>query len=496
MLNLPAVPPPLKVITPYLQRADELYLKEPIVAYWCTYYAAQTGISAKARDTASRDYLSQLLGTLEKMKEEIGPNDAIDMEAASAAYVENFALKVFGAADNEDRRGESTRSTAKKFLAAANFLEVLRTFPKTEISESVEEKTRYAKWKAADIVKAFREGRKPTPGPAGGDLELTPELDTSVAIPSIHTSQPATSGSTVSPTHAPSSPSPTSRSPKQYSPPAIKRPSPPPVLDELPPAQPITPPRPNFVLDERSFDLSSPGSWSTAATPGATTVSGTPLEGVNNAGPPNIGAFPSLQQGPWNTSSPLTSNGFTRAGHTHDGSNSSNGSTESARNTGSGTGRQRKDSLSSPTKKVHFSSNVGAGPPPPAPSFPPQANHHAAYPVNPPPSISPPPASFDPALLGFSTGAAAAASPSIVHPQNHYSSAPVPPPPSAPMSPPMANAATNMFPPEPKTVEVELTPAVIAKAQKHCRFAISALDYEDAEQARKELRSALAVLGG
>jgi vacuolar protein sorting-associated protein VTA1 len=45
-------------------------------------------------------------------------------------------------------------------------------------------------------------------------------------------------------------------------------------------------------------------------------------------------------------------------------------------------------------------------------------------------------------------------------------------------------------------VELELSPNIIAKAQKHCRFAISALDYEDATQARKELRAALAVLGG
>jgi len=43
-----------------------------------------------------------------------------------------------------------------------------------------------------------------------------------------------------------------------------------------------------------------------------------------------------------------------------------------------------------------------------------------------------------------------------------------------------------MSPPPPVT---ELTPTLIAKAQKHCRFAISALDYEDAEQAKKELRS-------
>ncbi|CAK5264947.1 unnamed protein product, partial [Mycena citricolor] len=123
-------------ISPYLQRAEELRTKEPIVAYWCTYYAAQIGISLKAKDTASRDFLLHLLGELERMKQEIGPTDAIDVEAASSAYVENFALRVFAAADNEDRSGNVTRSTAKKFLAAAHFLEVLKTFPKSEVSES------------------------------------------------------------------------------------------------------------------------------------------------------------------------------------------------------------------------------------------------------------------------------------------------------------------------------------------------------------------------
>jgi len=44
------------------------------------------------------------------MKLEIGPVDAIEIETVSAAFVENFALKVFQSADNEDRRGVATRS--------------------------------------------------------------------------------------------------------------------------------------------------------------------------------------------------------------------------------------------------------------------------------------------------------------------------------------------------------------------------------------------------
>lgn len=57
--------------------------------------------------------------------------------------------------------------------------------------------------------------------------------------------------------------------------------------------------------------------------------------------------------------------------------------------------------------------------------------------------------------------------------------------------PPMLSQQHPPFPPP----VVELTPSIIAKVQKHCRFAISSLDYEDADQARKELRAALAILG-
>ncbi|PCH33882.1 DUF605-domain-containing protein, partial [Wolfiporia cocos MD-104 SS10] len=172
-MNLPPVPPELKTVSPYLQRADELSTKEPVVSYWCAYYAAQVGIALKPKDAPSRKFLFSLLEALEHLKADLGSNDAIEDEAAASAYVENFALKVFAMADNEDRRGEATRCTAKKFLAAANFFEILRTFVQPDLAHTTdnqnEEKIRYAKWKAADIAKAFREGRKPTAGPAGSE---------------------------------------------------------------------------------------------------------------------------------------------------------------------------------------------------------------------------------------------------------------------------------------------------------------------------------------
>ena len=82
------------------------------------------------------------------MRNAIGDDDTIDNEIAGAAYVENFALRVFTSAYNEDRAAKATkyescitkktggdrcntnRVTAKKFLAAANFLQIMSIFEK------------------------------------------------------------------------------------------------------------------------------------------------------------------------------------------------------------------------------------------------------------------------------------------------------------------------------------------------------------------------------
>ena len=92
------------------------------------YYAAQAGISLKAVSAPNRAFLGALLTTLENLRSTVGTSDAITVESASSAYVENFALKVFASADDEDRRGAATRKTAKKFLAAATFFDILSVF--------------------------------------------------------------------------------------------------------------------------------------------------------------------------------------------------------------------------------------------------------------------------------------------------------------------------------------------------------------------------------
>lgn len=79
-----------------------------------------------------------------------------------ALHCEGFALAVFGRAAKVDLAGKATLTTAKAFVAAARFFEVLLHFG--DLREDIQEKMKYAAWKAADIQAALREGRQPMPG--------------------------------------------------------------------------------------------------------------------------------------------------------------------------------------------------------------------------------------------------------------------------------------------------------------------------------------------
>ncbi|KAI6047931.1 Vta1 like-domain-containing protein [Pisolithus marmoratus] len=416
-LGLPPVSVDLKAIAPFLQRAEELVEPEPVIAYWCAYYAAQVGISLKAKDAASRTLLFGLLTALERLKNEIGPNDAIDIEAASAAYVENFALKVFEAADDEDRAGRATKSTAKKFLAASNFFEVLKVFPKSEISDAAEAKLRYAQWKAADIAKALREGRRPAPGPAAPKVD--PELVTAEPAAPL---QPPTS--TMPPSSVPHPPTP----PKTFREPSPstglyrspKRQSPPPQL----PAVDIIRANdvPIYGEGRRDEETLTPGLWSTTATPGYDLTHEHAMESIAE----------------------------------HDE-----------------TSRRSTPISGSPPRAAA----VRVQPPPTSPPRRHSPRSNAMLPPGFVPTDSP--------ILEYGTPRAVNSggiTETLVSSESPY------------VYPSILAAVPP--PPPPPVLTHEVSPSMVAMAQKHCRFAISSLDYEDVEQARKELITALNLLGG
>jgi hypothetical protein len=73
------------------------------------YYAAHSGLLLNVPDLASRDVIAGLLRVLERLKEEIGDDKAVDIEADSFAYVERFAFGEFGIAETEYREGRANK---------------------------------------------------------------------------------------------------------------------------------------------------------------------------------------------------------------------------------------------------------------------------------------------------------------------------------------------------------------------------------------------------
>ncbi|XP_010536693.1 PREDICTED: protein HOMOLOG OF MAMMALIAN LYST-INTERACTING PROTEIN 5 [Tarenaya hassleriana] len=158
---------PAKILLPYLQRADELQKHEPLVAYYCRLYAMERGlkIPQSERTKTTNSLLMSLINQLEKDKK------SLDLSSDDNLHVEGFALNVFAKADKQDRAGRADLNTAKTFYAASIFFEILNQFG--PLPPDMEQKQKYAAWKAADIRKALKEGRKPTPGGPAGDDDLS-----------------------------------------------------------------------------------------------------------------------------------------------------------------------------------------------------------------------------------------------------------------------------------------------------------------------------------
>ncbi|XP_019459629.1 PREDICTED: protein HOMOLOG OF MAMMALIAN LYST-INTERACTING PROTEIN 5-like isoform X2 [Lupinus angustifolius] len=101
----------------------------------------------------------------------ITDKNSIQLGHEDNLYVEGFALNVFGKADKQDRAGRADLNTAKTFYASSIFFEILNQFG--ALQPDLEQKQKYAVWKAADIRKALKEGRKPVAGPPDGDEDLS-----------------------------------------------------------------------------------------------------------------------------------------------------------------------------------------------------------------------------------------------------------------------------------------------------------------------------------
>ncbi|XP_051501103.1 vacuolar protein sorting-associated protein VTA1 homolog isoform X2 [Myxocyprinus asiaticus] len=164
-----AVPPQLKAIQHLLRTAQEHDKRDPVIAYYCRLHAMQTGMKLDSKTPECRKFLVKLMDQLEMMKKELSDNESISQEVVGNAHVENYAVKMFLYADNEDRSGRFHKNMIKSFYTASLLFDVLSVFG--ELSEENIQQRKYAKWKAAYIHNCLKNGETPQAGPIGMDEE-------------------------------------------------------------------------------------------------------------------------------------------------------------------------------------------------------------------------------------------------------------------------------------------------------------------------------------
>ncbi|KAM0164270.1 hypothetical protein ACHAQE_002845 [Botrytis cinerea] len=176
------IPPKLKTadLTRFIIKAAQLEKAKPVISYWCEYWIVNQILSKGLHtgDAETLQYTTTLMEKLERIKSENPDNDAIMDDTAGQAYCEQFGMEIFSRADRAVEVNKVTKQTAETFQAAATFLELLNIWSPPDAETQA--KIKYAKWNAVRIVKALKEGKDPNesnPKPQPVPKDELPPLD-------------------------------------------------------------------------------------------------------------------------------------------------------------------------------------------------------------------------------------------------------------------------------------------------------------------------------
>lgn len=400
-------------------------------------------------------------------------------------------LTIFGALSEEVGRGASYGRVLG--LVADQYTSNL-------LLQSSEKRT-YAKWKAAEISRAIKEGRKPAPGPPGWDpeeekrqaaAELSAEREAAQAVEEAKDDDDLLAREIARLT-APSGPvgetqgaktdgdepdgrqSTAAEEPADEGSPYGHAISPPPGVEEFSAADRRAPAR-------LSFDAAS-GLNNSPSTPDKQTTGAVSPPTSNPSHSPNFShpLRPQFQRG--------------LSGSSPGGGSSAAPSAPSAPSSyfvnAPPAGGQGSPSLNATPGEV-------TSPGRPLPLTPQQLQERAQdpfatvqLPTSPPPPQKPQPQQPSAPAVSSQASQQMPTAPPLpsAPPAAAAAPPPLPTPASAPAPAPAPAAAVAAFP------EV-LSPQLTSKAQRLAKFAISALDYDDLETARRQLREALDVVEG
>jgi len=153
------IPPEYKKLAPYLVHSKQMRNADPLLSYYCSLYALTECIKIRSASPAAKQWLASLMDETEELKASLG--DLVGKNQQE--YVLVAAMRIFVAADADDRAGKATKQTAQSYFASANFFDVGSQFgPLPEKTVSIRT---HCKVRAAAIMKALKEGHPPEPLP-------------------------------------------------------------------------------------------------------------------------------------------------------------------------------------------------------------------------------------------------------------------------------------------------------------------------------------------
>lgn len=360
-------------------------------------------------------------------------------DATAQAYIEQFAQETLDRAERVIKAGKVTQQTASTFDAALTFFNLVNIWgpPDTE----TQQKIKYAKWNAARITRAIKEGKDPNEtNPKKEDLPpQQPSLDPTDPDVQALASPPAREQGQSHDQDQGQDQVPRAATVEDAPDPDLKRDS----AGVSLPHTPVLPDPPASVPDDGELKLpSAPGYGD---------------EGGSATSPGYFDPPPTLP-------SPISPPSNHPANYTP------GGGAPSAPQTWTPTPPPVASSFAPPS--APSAPSAPSGPP----TFAPSAPSTAA--VAPPPTFSPPPANPTPRNIP---------SPAVVP-------RPVVPAPTSFGNPGAAHAVpAGLSQPAPATYTAD--DAAMSQAQKHAKWAISALNFEDVPTAVRELRRALESLG-
>ena len=214
------------LIAPYLAKAREFAAAGlPVAAYYCRFYAVSLALKGGTyvRNSESDAILAQQFELLEKEKSQLAEEEGIKSPKVGANLLRSLAFRLFLSAERDEQQAttasiDSLKVTMERYLGAVRVLQVYRgLFLDSDASfageidgdleeelAQVEEKSKFAKWRAVELKKAI----------VSGDLSsVTSNVTSKVESPKvINTSNPSNTSNTSNPSNTSNSSNPSTTS--------------------------------------------------------------------------------------------------------------------------------------------------------------------------------------------------------------------------------------------------------------------------------------------